>query len=345
MNTFETHTLIVGAGITGLTVAGELANSGIPCILLDKGSRPGGRMATRPLGGALADYGAQFLELPSERTRLLLKEWVQQGLTRPWTLVFPGEEERATNQTLIPKHMVVGGMNRLPAAMARALDVRTKQEVARVEATASGWSVHTVGGDRFAASVLVMTAPLPQCVRLLEVSQIAVAPEEAARMQSVTYRPCFTLLARTEGASGLACPGGVFPADGPFTWIADNHQKGISADQTVVTAHATTVFSERHFADPADRVLGLLLEALKAHVSAQILETHLHRWRYAQVVNPLPERSLKLSGLPELYLAGDAFGGKDIDGAIQSGLDAAERLLCAGREPLNAIGVGASGRP
>jgi predicted NAD/FAD-dependent oxidoreductase len=344
MNTFETHTLIVGAGITGLTVAGELANSGVPCILLDKGSRPGGRMATRPLGGALADYGAQFLELPSDRTRRLLKDWVQQGLTRPWTLVFPGEEERAANQTLIPKHMAVGGMNRLPAAMAQRLDVRTKHEVARIEATASGWTVQTVSGDCFVASVLVMTAPLPQCVRLLESSAVAVASHDAERMQSVAYRSCFTLLARTDGASGLACPGGVFPADGPFTWIADNHQKGISADQAVVTAHATTAFSERHFADPPERVLGLLLEALKAHIPAQILETHLHRWRYAQVVNPLPDRSLKLSSLPDVYLAGDAFGGKDIDGAILSGLDVAQRLLSARGELLNARGVGSSAR-
>jgi predicted NAD/FAD-dependent oxidoreductase len=345
MNTFETHTLIVGAGITGLTVAGELANAGVPSIVLDKGSRPGGRMATRPLGGALADYGAQFLELPSERTRLLLKDWVQQGLTRPWTVAFPAEEERAANQPLIPKHMVVGGMNQLPAALARTLDVRTKHEVARIEATAAGWTVQTVSGDRFVASVLVMTAPLPQCVRLLEDSGIAVAPHEAARMQSVGYRPCFTLLARTEGASGLACRGGVFPTDGPFTWIADNHQKGVCADQTVVTAHATTVFSERHFADPADRVLGLLLEAIQMHIPARILETHLHRWRYAQVVNPLPERSLKLSGLPDLYLAGDAFGGKDIDGAILSGQDAAHRLLSARGEVVSAMGVGASAQP
>lgn len=344
MNIHETQTLIVGAGITGLTVAGELANSGVPSILLDKGSRPGGRMATRPLGGVLADYGAQFLELASERTRPLLKDWVQQGITRPWTLVFPGEEERATNQILIPKHMVVGGMNRLPAALAQALDVRTRQEVVRLHASSAGWAVETAGGERFLAPVLVMTAPVPQCLRLLESSDLAVERNDRERLESVGYRPCFTLLARTEGPSGLACPGGLFPPGGAFSWIADNHQKGVSAEPSVVTAHATPLFSERHFSDSPDRVLSGLLEELKAYVPARILETHLHRWRYAQVLNPLPERSMKLNGLPDIYLAGDAFGGKDIDGAILSAQDAAQRLLFARGESPAVAGARSSAR-
>lgn len=326
MNSLNADLLIVGAGIAGLTAATELATSGLSSFLLDKGSRPGGRMATRPLDGALADYGAQFLELSSGETRPLLKDWVQQGLARPWTLVFPGEEQRATSHTLIPKHLVVGGMNQLPAALAKHLNLRTRQQVSCIRQSPRGWIAETTAGDCYAARALLLTAPIPQSVQIIESSGFALHRTDAERLSAVIYRPCFTLLARTDGPTGIPCPGGIFLDQGPLTWIADNQQKGITSISSVVTAHATTQFSESHFHTAPESVTTLLLQALKPHLSAEVRETHLHRWKYAQVVNPLPERSLTLRSLPGIFLAGDAFGGRDIDGAILSALDVARRV-------------------
>lgn len=48
---------IVGAGLTGLCLARSLWHARVPCFVVDKGRRPGGRMATMMVGDEPIDYG------------------------------------------------------------------------------------------------------------------------------------------------------------------------------------------------------------------------------------------------------------------------------------------------
>ena len=54
------ETIVVGAGIAGLCAARELVAAGRSVLVLDKRRGLGGRMATRRLGSAVCDHGAQF---------------------------------------------------------------------------------------------------------------------------------------------------------------------------------------------------------------------------------------------------------------------------------------------
>ena len=51
---------VVGAGVTGLTAARHLAPS-FDVVVVDKGRGVGGRLATRRIGDATFDHGAQFI--------------------------------------------------------------------------------------------------------------------------------------------------------------------------------------------------------------------------------------------------------------------------------------------
>ena len=53
--------LIVGAGMIGLTAASELQQKGHNVIIFDKGRGAGGRLASRHIGLATFDHGAQFM--------------------------------------------------------------------------------------------------------------------------------------------------------------------------------------------------------------------------------------------------------------------------------------------
>ncbi|RYF72060.1 MAG: FAD-dependent oxidoreductase, partial [Cytophagaceae bacterium] len=53
-------TLILGAGLAGLTAARELTRQGHTILIFDKGRGVGGRLATRRIADGRADHGAQY---------------------------------------------------------------------------------------------------------------------------------------------------------------------------------------------------------------------------------------------------------------------------------------------
>lgn len=72
--------VVIGSGIAGLTAARRLDELGHVVSVLDKGRRPGGRLATRILdGGALGDHGAQFFTVCSEPFRARVAGWLADG--------------------------------------------------------------------------------------------------------------------------------------------------------------------------------------------------------------------------------------------------------------------------
>ncbi len=53
--------VVVGAGVAGLAAAGRLRAAGVDTVLIEAGSRPGGRAWTAPLRGEPFDHGASWL--------------------------------------------------------------------------------------------------------------------------------------------------------------------------------------------------------------------------------------------------------------------------------------------
>ncbi|MEC6988435.1 MAG: FAD-dependent oxidoreductase, partial [Actinomycetota bacterium] len=72
--------VIVGAGISGLITARRLADAGVSTMVFDKGRSVGGRLATRRIGEARLDHGAQFMTARSESFAAQLEDWQQRGL-------------------------------------------------------------------------------------------------------------------------------------------------------------------------------------------------------------------------------------------------------------------------
>src|SRR4051812_5903801 len=71
-----TDVLIVGAGLAGLMAGHVLADAGKRVVLLDKGRSVGGRMATRRIGGGLADHGAQFFTVRDPEFGKFVERWI-----------------------------------------------------------------------------------------------------------------------------------------------------------------------------------------------------------------------------------------------------------------------------
>ncbi len=76
--------IIIGAGLAGLIAARELDAAGADVLVLDKGRSPGGRLATRRVGGATLDHGAQFFTVRSPAFAKTVDDWLARGLVHAW---------------------------------------------------------------------------------------------------------------------------------------------------------------------------------------------------------------------------------------------------------------------
>ena len=114
----DTEILILGAGMAGLSAATELQRAGRRVLVLDKGRSVGGRMATRRLGEAVFDHGAQFMTARSARFQATLGDLILNGAVVEWCRGFA---EAADGH---PRWRGHPGMTAVPKLFAKGVEVR-----------------------------------------------------------------------------------------------------------------------------------------------------------------------------------------------------------------------------
>lgn len=308
--------MVIGAGLAGLAASRMLADAGRDVRVIDKGRSVGGRMATRRIDGAVLDHGAQFFTVREERFDAIVAEWTRAGVVREWCRGFDGDDGH-------PRHVGTTGMTGVAKHMSQGLDIECATLAFAVVPRSQGWTVQIDDGRTLDCDEVVVTCPVPQAYALLHSGDIELP--EAVR--SIDYERTLGLLVTFGGeASVLPPPGGLQNPDDVFSFVGDNVAKGISS-RSAVTFHANPRWSAAHFDDGHDEVTDLLLGAARRHLGgAEVATTQLKKWRFATPTTTFPERCwVDPSGT--LALAGDAFAGPRVEGAVLSGLAAAETLL------------------
>ena len=313
----ETDILIIGAGMTGLTAAGDLQRAGHRVLVVDKGRGVGGRMATRRIGQAVLDHGAQFFTAKAPRFAAAVEGWQKADVAKAW---FAGDQAAdhirwrgAPNMAAVAKHL------------ARGLDVRLNTRITSISRTEHGWSAAAESGAVFYAKAILLTAPVEQSLALPDVAALDLHPKIVTGLQEIRYERCLAVMAVLATPSAVPAPGALTLADGPIVWIADNRQKGISP-VPAVTIHAAADFSLAHWEEDRRQVGRALLEAAQPHIGAPATEFQVHGWRYSRPLRIHEAPYVALSSSPPLLLAGDAFAGARVEGAAGSGWAAAEAL-------------------
>jgi len=204
--------------------------------------------------------------------------------------------------------------------------VRTDSMVFAIRAASPGsaarWAVTLDNGTSTSADALVVTCPLPQSYSLL-VSASVELPTQLMRME---YDRTIALLVTLDGAPAVGEPGGLQNPNDTLSFVSDNRRKGISASEAL-TIHANAAWSESHWNDDhASLEAALRVEAADFIGSAAVTAAQVKKWRFATPRTPWPEPCWVPAAAP-LALAGDAFAGPKIEGAVVSGLAAAEALV------------------
>jgi renalase len=330
--------LIVGAGLSGLMAAQEFKNMGLTAAILEAKERPGGRISTRQVGPGRADSGAQFFTMRSQRFEEIVKHWMMSRLVYTWSTGWYVNGRSIGTGQLYPRFAVRGGMQTLADTLALGLDIQLNSRVRSVHAAPEGWLTEDEAGRVYRSRALLLTPPVPESLKLIDGGKVPLDVADRKSLEQIHYEPCLCGLFRLNGPSALPRPGAVQQPGQPVTWMADNRQKGISDEATVVTVHASPTTSRSLWDAPDEEIEAVLLEALKPYLpdGARVEEVVIERWPHALPDVTLSERMLLATGLPPLAFAGDAFGGPRIEGAVLSGLAAAEALgeqLVAARSP------------
>jgi len=316
--------IIVGAGLAGLSAADELASAGFKTLLIDKGRRPGGRLASRHFGGATFDHGAQFFTTRSARFKAAATQWIEAGLVKPW---FHGS---TVHQDGHPRYRGVPSMNAIAEGLAENKNLLLSTRVEAIKPHNQGWQVLTDSNQTLNCRALLVTCPVPQTLALLANSDIALPPALHGRLDNIEYDPCIAVLAVLDNPSLLPAPGALALDSGPIDWISDNQQKGIS-QIPAVTLHASALFSADNFNRDRETVgLELIQSARPLIGDANISEFQVHGWKYSKPCKIDQDACLSVNDfcpLPPLMLAGDAFAGPKFEGAVSSGWAAAGQLL------------------
>ena len=310
----EVDCVVVGAGMSGLVTARQLAASGISTIVFDKGRSVGGRLATRRIGDARLDHGAQFVTARSEAFAAQLSDWQNRGLADVWCHGFERDDGHA-------RWIGVNGMNSLPKDLANGLDVRVDHRVFAAAWEDTEWRVTCDDASSVTASTLVLTAPTPQSFSFV-FEAVGTLPRE---LSSADHDRTIALLAVLDRPSTLTGSGARHEPSDDIAFVVDHAVKGIS-EVPAITLNASAAWSER-FWDAAPHEIEQALEELIAPFlgSAHIVEQQVKKWRFAT-----PRATWSSPCWAEekfqLVVAGDAFGGPRVEGAFLSGLAAAETI-------------------
>jgi len=310
---------IVGAGLAGLIAARELTSNGHSVLVLDKGRGVGGRLATRRIGEGVFDHGAQFFTVRDDRFRGIVDGWIAAGAVREWCRGF------GTEQDGFPRYVGDAGMTSIAKHLATGLDVRTSSLVFSVlPRDGGGWTTTLDTGESFASDGVILTAPIPQSFGFAFTGGVEF-PED---LRTIDYDRTLGLLAVLDAPSVIPTPGALQNPDDVFSFIGDNQAKGISP-VPAVTFHANPSWSAEHWDTPHDAAEQLLREAAAPYLgNARIVASNFKRWRFATPQRNWPDRHWT-NDAGNMVVAGDAFAGPRVEGAVLSGLSAAAALMSA----------------
>lgn len=268
-------------------------------------------MATRRVGQAVFDHGAQFFTVRSDAFAALVREWSDAGVVREWCRGFAEHDGH-------PRYVGSNGMASVAKHLASGLDVRTSTLAFTLRDDNGTLVVKTDDGVDHPADRVIVTTPTPQAFGFL----MNVGLELPESLRGGDYVRTLGLLAVLDSDShAVPAPGGVQEPDGTFQFIGDNKAKGISP-VPALTFHFSPAFSAAHFDDRLDDLHALLTEHVRPWLGgARITESQVKKWRFATPLAVHPDPCWE-SPDGRIVLAGDAFAGPRVEAAVLSGLAA-----------------------
>ena len=313
--------------MSGITAARQLASNGVDVLVLEKSRGVGGRCATRRIQGIPFDHGAQFFTVKDSKFREMTDAWLKNGNVRVWAQGFSQSEQPIVSGGH-PRYCALQGMNSLAKILSKGLKIISNIEICSIEKDQASWILRTDDDKVYRAEKVILSAPLPQSLGLLNKSTRNELLQEHPQLHQIEYESCFSMLVLLDGPSAVPEPGAL-QVDGPIiTWIADNTQKLMLSGNSSLTIQTSPAFAKRHFNFSHDEIAQVVLAAAKKWLASNMITCQVQRWRYSKPITFAGVPCITFGEQRDLYLCGDYMQPPSrIEGAFLSGMAVANRLF------------------
>ena len=340
----DVRVLVVGAGISGLAAAAQLAAASIAVHVVDMGENPGGRLAVRDLSetgtawdGHVVDVGAAYFTLRDSEFEHQVGAWCEEGLVRPWcdtaTVVDGNDRHRHSGPM---RYAAQQGLRSLARAMMAEL---AQQPGVTIELSTTAVSVEPYEGrlsvmlrrrmqrdSQNSYGAVVLACPDPQAARVIPAKEFEGL---RATLSEIAWLPVIT--------HTMVFPERIWPDDDLWfvndsavlaTLADDGRRRGDGA--AVLVAHSTCGHAVPHLDNPPAAA-----PALEAEV-ARVLGVAVHpvhritkRWGLARPQQGR-EEMCGWDARTRVAVCGDGWAGRSrIEAAWLSGRAAARQVLAA----------------
>ncbi|MCJ8280040.1 MAG: FAD-dependent oxidoreductase [Rivularia sp. ALOHA_DT_140] len=324
--------------MAGLICAQQLTQAGYSVSLIDKSRGVGGRVATRRLFDTKADHGTCYLKSKGEVLQALIGLLAQRGDMEVWTDTLHSQNNSssviANPQSSLP-YIAPEGMNVIAKFLVQGLNINRGQRVNKINLNSENqWYLTSETGEEFMASSLVVAIPAPQAVTLLEpLAENLLDNNFLNKLRSVEFYPALTVMAGYPDSlrSRLEWKAITFKENPVLGWIGLDSSKRKNPAQPHFVIHSSADFAEKYFeAEDLQQVGKQILENAALSLNLEWLNNpqwmQVHRWRYAFPKTPLEQACLPAETSLPLVCCGDWCGGNLVEGAIVSGIAAAEYI-------------------
>ena len=117
--------MIIGSGLTGLTIADSLQSYGFDVVVLDKGTQAGGRMAHglfHDTNDYEYDHGAQFFTVRTSEFQEKVDLWLEKNLVKKWCNGFQNKDGH-------PRFIGSYGMHTVAMFLSKKLKIHQNTEI------------------------------------------------------------------------------------------------------------------------------------------------------------------------------------------------------------------------